>query len=136
VENDRAIPEPNSDTMPFWDGCRKHQLLLQRCSDCGHFRWPASFICPRCHSFDNKWITFRGKGKIYSFAIYHVAFDHTVKHDIPYVTAIVELFEGPKILTNIVECGPSGVRCDMPVEVVWDDIADNFSLPRFRPITR
>ncbi|HUU40325.1 MAG TPA: OB-fold domain-containing protein [Desulfatiglandales bacterium] len=134
MENDRPIPEPNSDTKPFWDGCKKHQLLLQRCSNCRHFRWPASFICPKCHSFDSEWIVSRGKGKIYSFAIYHVAFDQAVKHDIPYVTAIVELVEGPKILTNIVECGSSDVRCDMSVEVVWDDIADNFALPRFRPI--
>jgi len=130
----RPIPESNADTGPFWDGCRIHQLRFQKCSDCGYVRFPASFLCPRCYSFDSQWIESIGRGKIYSFAIYHVAFDQAFKDNLPYLTAIVELAEGPRILTNIVGCRPSDVRCDMPVEVVWDDIAARFALPKFRPL--
>ena len=65
--------------------------------------------------------------------MYHVAFDPAFEDDLPYVTAVVELSEGPRILTNIIDCNPSDVTCDMPVAVTWDDVAKDFSLPKFRP---
>jgi len=129
----KPLPKPNADTRPFWEGCKAHQLRFQKCSQCGHLRWPPSVICPICHSSQTQWVVASGKGRVYSFAVYHVAFHPAFEDEIPYVTAVVELAEGPRILTNIVGCSPSEVRCDMPVEVVWDDVTDEFSLPKFRP---
>jgi uncharacterized OB-fold protein len=133
VAYEKPLPRPNGDTGPFWEGCKEHQLRFQRCSSCRHVRWPPSVICPICHSSEMEWIVANGKGRIYSFVVYHVALHTAFQNDIPYVTAIVELSEGPRILTNIVGCNPSELQCDMPVEVEWDDITDECSLPKFKP---
>jgi len=90
-------------------------------------------ICPECHSTQTEWITGGGKGVVYTFAVYHRAFHPAFKDDLPYVSAIVELEEGPHLLTNIIGCNPDDVRCDMPVEVLWEDVTDEFSLPKFKP---
>jgi hypothetical protein len=131
----KPLPKPNADTKPFWEGCRHHQLRFQKCCKCGFVRWPPSALCPSCHSADSDWIRAAGKGRVYSFAVYHVAFHPAFKDDIPYVTAVVVLDEGPRLLTNIIGCHPSDVTCDMPVEVVWHDLSEELSLPKFKPIS-
>jgi uncharacterized OB-fold protein len=85
-----------------------------------------------CHSPETEWIIARGNGKIYSYAVYHVALNAAFQGDLPYVTAVVELAEGPRILTNVIGCNRSGLQCDAPVEVVWEDVSDEFSLPKFK----
>ena len=130
---EKPLPQPNADTKPFWDGCKEHQLRFQKCRDCGHVRWPASIICPMCYSHDADWIASIAKGKVYTFVVYHQAYHPAFEGDLPYVVAIVELEEGPHILTNIVGCNPDDVRCDMPVEIAWQDITEEFSLPNFKP---
>ena len=130
---EKPLPQPNGDTQPFWDGCKEHLLRFQKCQNCGHIRWPPSIICPRCYSYDAEWIVASGRGKVYTFAIYHQVYHKAFASDIPYVTAVVELEEGPHILSNIVGCSLDQVRCDMPVEVVWEDITGEFSLPKFKP---
>lgn len=129
----KPLPQINADNKPFWDGCKQHRLRFQKCTNCAHVRWPPSIICPECHSSETKWIVAGGKGKVYSFAVYHHAFHKTFENDIPYVVAIVSLDEGPHILSNIIGCSPEDVRCDMPVEVTWDDVTEEFSLPKFKP---
>ncbi|HOO89604.1 MAG TPA: Zn-ribbon domain-containing OB-fold protein [Syntrophales bacterium] len=131
----KPLPKINADTREFWKGCEEHLLRLQKCTECGTVRWPPSFICPRCHSQTTEWITSTGRGLIYTFTVNHVAFDEAFQEDLPYVVAVVALEEGPHLLTNIVGCDPGVVRCDMPVEVVWDDVTDEISLPKFRPIS-
>ena len=130
----KPLPQPNPDTKPFWDGCKEHQLRFQKCKVCGHIRWPAAIICPDCHAKETKWITAAGKGTVYSFTVYHQAFHPAFKDDIPYVTAIIALDEGPRLLSNIVGCAPDEVYCDMPVEVIWEDVDEEFSLPKFSPV--
>ncbi len=130
----KPLPDVNDDNREFWRGCRRHELRFQRCEDCGHVRWPASMICPSCHSRNTQWITSRGRGKVYTFATYHVAFHPAFKDDLPYVVADVELEEGPRLLTQIVDCPLGEVVCDMPVDVKWEDVTEEFSLPKFRPI--
>ena len=134
MATEKPLPQVNPDTRPFWDGCRKHELRFQKCAECGHVRWPPSMICPECHTGRYIWITACGKGSVYTFAVYHQAFHPAFENDLPYVTAVVELVEGPHLLTNIVGCSTAHVRCDMPVEVVWEDVTDAFSLPKFKPI--
>lgn len=130
----KPLPQPNPDTKPFWDGCREHELRFQKCGVCGHVRWPPSIVCPVCYANDTEWITASGRGKIYTFAVYHQAFHKAFENELPYVTAIIELEEGPRLLSNIVDCDPQEVRCDMPLEVTWEDVTEEFSLPKFRPI--
>jgi hypothetical protein len=76
-----------------------------------------------------------GKGKVYTYAVYHQAYQPGFENELPYVTAVVELEEGPHFLSNIVGCRPDEVKCDMPVQVVWEDITEEFSLPKFKPIS-
>ncbi len=124
----------NADMSPFWEGCKKQELRFQKCRNCGHVRWPPAVICPRCLSQDKEWIMSEGRGTIYSFVVYHVAFHPAFKGSLPYVTGVVELDEGPSLITNIVDCDPSHLSCDMPVEVVWDHTGDGSVLPKFRPV--
>ena len=129
----KPLPRPNADTQPFWDACRQHELRFQKCLDCDLVRWPASIICPSCYSKKTEWIKASGKGTVYTYTVYHHAFHPAFKEDLPYVTAIIKLEEGPHFLSNIVGCDPDAVHCDMPVEVTWDDVDEAFSLPKFKP---
>ena len=135
MSDKKPLPQPNADTAPFWDGCREHELRFQKCAECGHIRWPASILCPTCHSQKTLWVTAKGRGKIYSYVIYHRAYHPGFEKDVPYVVALVELDEGPRMLTNIIGCRKEAVQCDMPVEVEWEDMEENISLPKFRPVT-
>jgi uncharacterized OB-fold protein len=133
VEYNKPLPNVNGDSKEFWAGCKAHELRFQKCKTCDHVRWPPSILCPLCYSKDTKWIVAEGKGRVYSFTVYHVAYHPGFENDLPYVVADVELEEGPRLLTNIVGCRPDEVKCDMPVEVTWEDITADFSLPKFRP---
>ena len=135
VDYSKPLPNVNQDSKEFWSGCKVHELRFQKCKDCGHIRWPASMICPLCYSRDTQWIVGSGKGKVYTFVVYHVAYHPGFKDEVPYVVAVVELEEGPHLLTNIVGCRPDEVRCDMPVEATWEDITEEFTLPQFRAIS-
>ena len=132
-EYNKPLPNINGDSKEFWAGCKVHELRFQRCKTCGHVRWPASFICPICYSREMQWIVARGKGKVYSFVVYHVAYDPGFKNDLPYVVADVELEEGPRLLTNIVGYRPDEVKCERPVEGTWEDVTAEFRLPKFKP---
>ena len=129
----RPLPRMNAETRPFWEGCKNHQLRFQKCKQCRLFRWPPSVICPNCLSGDTAWINAIGRGTIYSFAVFHRAFHPAFKKDIPYITASIQLEEGPRILSNVVDCPPDQVACGMPVEVTWVDLMEEFSLPKFKP---
>ncbi|ADK84928.1 protein of unknown function DUF35 [Desulfarculus baarsii DSM 2075] len=134
MPTNRLLPTPDADSKPFWDGCREHKLLFQKCASCGHVRWPAGVICPQCHGRDAQWIEARGQGVVYSYAIYHQAFHPAFKDNLPYVVAVVELAEGPMLLGNIVDCPQHDLRCDMAVQAAWDDVTAQCSLPKFRPL--
>ncbi len=130
---EKPLPIVNSDNKPFWDECRKHRLTFQKCRECGFIRWPPSFLCPECLSEEAEGIISRGEGTVYSFVVYHEAYHPGFKGDLPYVAALVELAEGPRFLTNIINCEPDTVFCGMPVRVFWDDVTVDFSLPKFEP---
>jgi uncharacterized OB-fold protein len=132
-EYNKPLPNINGDSREFWAGCKEHELRFQKCKACGHVRWSASSICPMCYSNETKWIVAGGKGKVYTFAVYHVAYHPGFEKDVPYVVADVELEEGPRLLTNIVGYRPDDVKCEMLVEVTWEDITEEFSLPKFKP---
>ncbi len=127
------VPQPTGDTKEFWEGCKEKRLRFQQCVSCGHVRWPPSNLCPRCHSMEARWIEASGRGRIHTFTVYQMAFHPFWKGKIPYITAVVELEEGPRFLSNIVGAHPSRLACDMPVEVVWEEAGEYF-VPRFRVV--
>ena len=129
---EKPVPAPSEDSKPFWDGCQRRELLLQRCEDCGTHRFPPSLLCPRCMSLNQQWVKASGKARVYSFEITHRPFYPA--WDPPYNVAIVELAEGPRLHTNIVACRLEDIRIDMAVEAVFENIeGQEWLLPRFKP---
>lgn len=133
VDIPKPLPVSTEDSKPYWDGCKRHKLLIQRCQDCGHYRFPPSGLCPKCMSTNAEWARVSGKGKVYSWTIFHYLYHPAFAKDIPYNVAIIELEEGPRMHTNIVECRDEDIYIGMPVEVVFEDISEQIALPKFRP---
>jgi uncharacterized OB-fold protein len=106
---------------------------MQKCQQCGYIRFPASIVCPKCHSLEAEWAKLSGKGRVYSFIIYHQAYHPSYKDDLPYAVAIIQLDEGPRMESNIIGCKMEDIKIDMPVEVVFDDVTDEVTLPKFKP---
>jgi uncharacterized OB-fold protein len=129
----RYVPEPSPETRPFWDACKRHELMLPYCKACAEFFFYPRQFCPKCFSWDIEWRPCSGRGTVYTFAIQYRP--QMPGFTPPYVTAIVQLEEGPRLMTNIVgvDATAENVRCDMAVEVTWEDISDEIALPLFRP---
>ncbi len=128
------IPKPTPETRKYWQAARQHTLLIQRCNACGeHYFYPRP-MCPRCLSRQVEWVEASGRGRLHTFVINHRP-PRSFPQKGPLVIGIVELEEGPKMLSNIidVEPDPAKIRCDMPVEVVFEDITEEIALPKFRP---
>jgi hypothetical protein len=130
----KPVPVADADSAPFWDGCARGELLLQRCADCGAIRFPAAGACPHCRATGAEWITASGRARVYSWIVVtHPVPREIYAADVPYVVALVELEEGVRMATNIVGCDAGEVRADMEVEVTFDEVAPGVVLPRFRP---
>ena len=129
----KPIPTPSVDSVPYWEAVKCHELKLQQCLVCGAFRFPPAEVCSECTSDAYEWKPVSGKGRVFSFVTYHRAYHPGFKEELPYVVAVIELEEGPRMLSNVIGCKPEDVRCDMPVEVAYEDITDEMTLPKFRP---
>lgn len=133
-EYNKPLPIPSVESKPFWDGCKEHRLLVPHCLRCASYWFPPSATCPKCWSTQWQWMRSNGRGKIYSFGVYHRLYHKGFEAEIPYVLAVVELDEGPRLVSNIMGCTPEELRCDMPVEVVFEDVTDDTTLYKFRLI--
>jgi len=122
------LPQSDALTAPFWEACRSGVLAVPVCTDCGHRFLPPGPCCPRCWSADLALRPVSGRGRVFSFAVYRRTYHPEIPE--PYVVALVELDEGPRLISNIVGCAPQDVAVDMPVEVRFEDAGD-FRLPRF-----
>lgn len=129
----KPIPIVNEWARPFWEAARRNTLSIQFCKACSKHIFYPRIACPHCGSADVEWVNASGKGTIYSYTVVESNAPSAFVADIPYVVAIVELKEGVRMLSNIVGCDPSTVRCDMPVEVVFEKLDDEFTLPKFKP---
>lgn len=129
-----ALPRPTPETLPFWEGARNHRLVLPWCRDCGKPHFYPRALCPHCLSQALDWRDASGRGKLHTYVINHKP---AKGFTAPYVIAVVELDEGVRMLSNLVLPGtptPEALHIDMPVQVVFDDVTDTVTLPRFRPI--
>ena len=127
-----VIPFANPDTKPFWDGCAEGKLMLQRCSHCGAYRHPPSPICGNCLSDTHEWIASSGRGTVYTFVVVREARRGWEKLT-PYVLAVVELEEGPRIVTDLTNVAPEDVAIGLAVEVTFEELDGTTRLPLFRP---
>lgn len=128
-----VLPVVDDVNRPFWDGCREGVLRLQRCGGCDRLRYPISTVCPHCTSCTVEWEAVSGSGTVYSFAVFRHAYNDAWRERVPYVVALVELAEGPTMISNIVGVAAEEVHVGQAVSVVFDAVTPEISLPQFVP---
>lgn len=129
------VPPVNPETQVFWDATAQGRLLLPRCTVCGSVFWYPKTLCSSCGSTTVEWIESSGRGIVYSCTVTRRGVGD-YRDAVPYVLAYVELDEGPRVMTNIVDCLPEDVAIGQRVEVVFHDTGAGCSLPRFRPVSQ
>ncbi len=133
------LPKVTDETKGFWNGCKLHELRMQRCRQCQAYRFPPQIMCPKCHSLSVEWSKVSGRGTIYSFAVPYGPSpgDYPIPDlNYPYAIVLVELdeFSGLRLASNMIGCNIDDIKIGMPVEVVFEDINEEISLPRFKPV--
>ena len=135
----KPLPTPSQISQPFWDAAKEHRLTYQRCTACGTRVFYPRDVCPGPECFGVgtlEWVESSGKGWVYASSISYQPAHPAFAGDVPYVLAIIELDEGVRMHTNVIGIDPKEVEIGMRVEVAWDDVTPEFSLPKFRPIQK
>ena len=127
------LPTPEPETQPFWDAARDGKLLIKRCGACTkpHF-YPRPF-CPFCWSADVEWEEASGGATLYTWSVVHRNDLPPFPERVPYVAAVVDLDEGPRMMTNVVECDHDALKIGMPLQVTFERRTDDVTVPVFRP---
>ena len=126
-------PYPDWETRGYWEGCGRHELVLQRCRACRTVQHRPRAVCATCLSSDIEHFVASGRGTVYTSSVTNQNQAPPFAGSCPYVLAYVELEEGPRILTNIVGCEPEAVSIGMPVQVDFYDVEGGLAVPRFCP---
>jgi len=132
----KPVPTLDDLNRPFWDGCRKGELRLQKCCSCGHVRYPIAAYCPECLSEEAEWTPLSGRGTVFSTIVFHQVYHPAFKNDVPYNVSLIQLDEGPRMFSNVVGVPPGSVKVGERVEVLFDAVTDELTLPRFRLAAR
>jgi hypothetical protein len=127
----KQLPLITASSRPFWEAAKRHELTAYKCLNCGAF-YSQVTECIACDNPQMSWVKVSGKGDVFTFCIYHQPFHPAWKDDIPYNVAYVKLAEGPVMMTNIVGCPNDKIHIGMAVEVVFEDINEDISLPKFK----
>jgi uncharacterized OB-fold protein len=125
------LPQPDEVSAPFWEYCREGELRAQLCGSCGVLRHPPRPTCPACGSTEVEWQRLSGRGKVYTYGVSYQAIHPALEGRTPFTTIIVELDEGLRFTSNLVE-GSLPIDIGTPVEVVFERQNDEITLPRFR----
>ena len=138
--NDKPKAAPIRPTIsevnrPFWDGCRRGELLLQRCNHCSRLRYPASQACPDCLGFEAQWQPMSGRGKVFSFVVFQRAYHPAWEGKVPYNVALIELDEGPIMLSNVVGVDNAKLAVGFSVAVAFETVDDELTIPVFKPVS-
>jgi uncharacterized OB-fold protein len=131
----KPLPRVDEESRGYWEALQRHELYFQRCRDCGTNRVPPRALCPACLSSAVEWVRASGRGTVYSFTVTHQNQAPGFRDALPYVLAIVELAEGPRLMTNLVGCPVEAVHIGLAVEVVYDDVTPEITLATFRPVS-
>jgi uncharacterized OB-fold protein len=129
----KPSPIPDEASVPFFDGARNRRLMLQHCTACGTWSWPVRERCPHCFAAALKWRQASGRGSLYTFTIMHQVMNPGFASVVPYNVAQVDLVEGVRVTSNVVGIGNDALRIGMPLEVVFEAVAEAVQIPKFRP---
>jgi uncharacterized OB-fold protein len=130
----KPLPLIRPETAPFWEAARAGRLVFQECMACGTRQLFPRTVCRQCLATELRWAESAGRGTVLSHTTIHQAAHPAFAADLPYVYALVELDEGPRLPTNIVGVPPDAVRIGMPVRVVFTPVTTTISLPHFTPL--
>jgi uncharacterized OB-fold protein len=123
----------DDDNRPFWEAVDRHEFVLQRCRACNRYLQPPRPMCPECRCMDTlEWVPSAGRGEIYSYVNFTTDRMAYPAMKIPYSVVLVELEEGVRLVSNMMDIEPDEVRIGLPVEVCFDDIADDLTLFKFK----
>jgi len=129
----RPLPQIDPDHLPWWEGLRRHELLVQECPACRRCVFPPQPACPHCRSLERGWRRSSGRGTVYSWVTVHRASHPWFADEIPYAAVLVEMEEGFRVVGSI-DCAPERLHEGMPVEAGFEDVDEQISLLRFRTV--
>lgn len=127
-------PEPSMDgmTKEFYSFCQKGELRFQKCSGCGNWRHVPRLMCAECGSWEWEWARSCGKGKLFTWTVVERPMHPGFANDLPYAPAMIELVEGVRMISWVIDCPPDQLVRGMPVEVVFQRVSEDLTLPKFR----
>ncbi len=128
----KPLPAMEGFAKEFYDWCKQHELRFQRCSDCGAWRHVPRELCAACGSWKWEWARSRGRGTVFTWTVVARALHPAFQQAVPYAPTVIEMEEGVRLLSEVVDCAPDHLQIGMPVEVVFDDVTPEITLPKFR----
>lgn len=131
TEAQRPLPRPSEATEGYWRAASEGRLVVQGCKACGHLQFYPRNLCLQCQSDALDWTAVSGFGRIYTFTVNHRAPNAFFKARLPYVVAVVELDEGPRLMANILDAAPEAVAIGARVKVRFENASDEITLPQF-----
>jgi len=135
----KPLPEIDEESKPFWDAVKKRKLMIQRCKICGKYtptHYPIGGAgCPEHGEVSMDWTEASGKGTLFTFVVFQRAFHPAVEDEVPYNVSVIELDEGPLVMSNVVECNNEDLKIGMSVETVYEDLTGEEAIFKFRPVT-
>ena len=129
----KPLPRLDDANAPFWEAAKAHELKLQKCDGCGTLRFPATRYCASCGSAESSWETVSGRGTVSSWCRFHQVYFEGFGNDVPYTVIVVELEEGPRLFSNLVDGPSDDIENGLPVEVFFDDVTPEVTLVKFKP---
>ena len=130
--HNKPMPTPDPESKAFWDGLKAGKLLLQHCKDCGQIQYIQQVYCRQCQSANLEHRPASGKGTIYTFSTVYRAVGPAFENDVPYSVVLVELAEGPRMISSMIDTKPEDVKIGAPVQFVAEKVSDAVTLPRFK----
>lgn len=127
----KPLPTLGEENRPFWEATKKNELRMQQCLDCNHIRYPINHVCPKCLSEKAEWKKLSGRGEVFSSIVFHQVYNAAFAKDVPYNVAMIQLEEGPRMISNVVGVPASDVKVGDKVEVVFDPVTEEVTIPRF-----
>ena len=134
TEFSKPLPVMDGLAKEFYDWCRQHELRFQRCTECGAWRHVPREMCAECGSWSWEWSKSSGRGRVFTWTLVARAMHPAFQDDVPYASVVVEMNEGVRLVTQVVDCPPDELEIDMLVEVVFDDVTPEVTLPKFRRV--
>ncbi len=135
AEAQRPVPLPDDATAPYWEAARRGELVVQRCNECSALRFPPQPLCAHCRSFNTGWLRVSGRGAVFSWVVCHPPVLPAFESQLPLLIVLVELEHDPalRLVGNLFDCAPDAVRIGLPVEVTFEALTPEITLPQWRP---